>query len=103
MKKAYVGFVKKEDGNFTAVADYQVSRREFERELRFNGYKVVYIMNYSEVRRVNAMDCIERLDWIFKNQTTWKARGMVSDYLDQCMDIIKARVAEAEAFLAAEN
>lgn len=97
MMKAYVGFVRTEQGNMTAVAEVANSRRAFENDLRKNGFRVIYLMNYDEVQRVSEMDGSDRIEWIAATRTAWKQRGMVLEYIDQCMDIIADKVQAARA------
>ena len=97
MMKAYVGFVRTEQGNMTAVAEVANSRRAFENDLRKNGFRVIYLMNYDEVERVSNLEGIARIDWVHETRTAWKQRDMVLDYIDQCMDIIADKVQAARA------
>lgn len=97
MTKAYVGFVRNEQGNMTTVAEVTNSRRAFENDLRKNGHRVIYLMNYDEVVRVSELDGIDRINWVHKTRTAWKQRDMVLDYIDQCMDIIADKVQAAKA------
>lgn len=97
MMKAYVGFVRTEQGNMTAVAEVANSRRAFENDLRKNGFRVIYLMNYDKVQRVSEMDGSDRIEWIAETRTAWKQRDMVLEYIDQCMDIIADKVQAAKA------
>ncbi len=97
MRKAYIGFVRTEQGNMTAVAEVANSRRAFENDLRKNGYRVIYLMNYEEVKRVSEMNRSDQIMWVAETRTTWKKRDMVLDYIDQCMDIIADKLQAAKA------
>lgn len=97
MAKTYIGFVKNEQGNFTTTADVSNSRTNFERQLRANGYRVVYMMNIDEVRRVAGMRRDEQIGWAFEAKSAWKQRNDVLEYIEQCMDIIEAKAEKAEA------
>lgn len=100
MMRTYIGFVKDSaQGNMTTVADVAASRRDFEHQLRANGYRVVYMMNIEAVREVAGMSGSQQIYWGAETKS-WKQRNDVLDYINQCMDIIEAKAEKAQADFA---
>jgi hypothetical protein len=83
------------DGNdnitCVAVADQTLVRvRE---DLKGNCFRAYVVLTEKKLEECKNADCLEIYDIVKKLTSNYRKRGIVADYIDQCMDIIEEKVA----------
>lgn len=76
--------------NITCVVSDADTRKEFEHDLKGNGFIAWVIFSEKKLSEYKAADFIERMDMVsYRNRHAMDIR----DYLDECMDIIENKLA----------
>lgn len=76
--------------NITCVVSDADTRKEFEHDLKGNGFIAWMVLSEKKLSEYKAADFIDRMDMIsYRNRHAMDIR----DYLDECMDIIENKLA----------
>ena len=85
-----------ESQNTTSVAMMTSTMANFKDNLKGNGFKAYAVLTEKTFNEVKNMDCFEIIDKVHKLTSNWRKYNEIIDYIEQCMDIMEERLANAQ-------
>lgn len=83
--------------NMISVADYASNKSHFMDNLQFNAFVAYVVISEKKLNDFkNAKDCMEVFEMVKKLTSNYRKWNDVTDYIEQCMDIMETKMANIE-------
>jgi hypothetical protein len=82
--------------NTVSVADITSSKSNFEADLRMNAFVAIAVLTEKTFNEIKAMDSMEIFEKVKKLTTNYRVWNEICDYIEQCMDIMEEKLANAQ-------
>lgn len=85
-----------ESQNTTSVAMMNSTMANFKGDLKGNAFKAYVVLSEKTFNEIKNMNCFEIIDKVQKLTSNWRKYNQIIDYIEQCMDIMEGRLANAQ-------
>lgn len=82
--------------NTTSVSVKASTISSFRDDLKGNGFKAYVILTEKNFNEIKNMNCFEIFERIKKLTSNWRKYNEITDYIEQCADIMESRLANAQ-------
>jgi hypothetical protein len=82
--------------NTTSVVMMNNTIEDFKLDLKGNAFKAYAVLTEKTFNEIKAMGCLEIYDRVKKLTSNWRKYNEITDYIEQCADIIEDRLAIAQ-------
>lgn len=82
--------------NTTSVAEQGRTKADFAEMLKFNGFVAYSIISEEVFRSMKEMDCFAIYDAVKAVTPNYRKYNEVTDYIEQCYDIMETRLEEVQ-------
>lgn len=83
--------------NITCVADAQNTKKDFQKDLKSNGFVAYVVITEKKLEELKALELcgMEVFNEVKKMTTNYRVWNDVVDYIEQCFDIMQERMEQA--------
>lgn len=82
--------------NTTSTACMEDTKAKFAETLKLNGFRAYIILTEKAFDEMKALDCFALYEKVKKLSSNWRKWNEVTEYIEQCMDIMGEKLANAQ-------
>lgn len=86
------------DGNedTTSTACTEETKAKFMETLKLNGFRAYVVLTEKTFYEMKEMNCFDIYEKVEKLSSNWRKYNEITDYIEQCMDIMSDKLAKAQ-------
>lgn len=85
----------KESKNITCVADIANTKKDFQKDLKGNGFVAYVVITENKLKKLEELEGMDLFLEVRKMTTNYRIWNDVTDYIEQCLDIMKNKMVNA--------
>lgn len=82
--------------NTTSTACMEDTKAKFVETLKLNGFRAYVVLTEKTFDEMKEMDCFDIYEKVKKLSSNYRKYNEITDYIEQCMDIMSEKLAKAQ-------